>query len=323
MVATRTDVDCRGAGYGDPPLAPKGGHQERRSKGPEDSHKHQGGTCRVLRTLLGRWQAHRGERPSPLVEVRPQERVQRHRVGIITDVLPFVQILDDPVPLTGNAVVEVLQKIDTPTLEQVVAVPKISQDRIQPRLVDLSQRPTQMVEQLVEVPTVLSVAVLRQSTAEQIIDIPVPRGHGDRGGLQGSLPRQTSAALFPWNRTVDIPAGGGLQDFLPDPGASSSSAVSRDERRYGVFRTFPQVKKSAKSAGSPSAELLREVSSWTPAAYGRHHSWVLVMPADAQFYYWNRHTGTTFWSMPDGWLPCWLMHADLQSQVVYKSIDEF
>ena len=28
--------------------------------GPEDSHQHQGGTCRVLRTLLGRWQAHRG-----------------------------------------------------------------------------------------------------------------------------------------------------------------------------------------------------------------------------------------------------------------------
>ena len=175
-----------------------------------------------------------GERPSALVEVRPQERVQRHRVEHIIDVLPFVQILDDPVPLMENAVVEVLQKIDTPTLEQVIAVPKISQDRIQPRLVDLFQRPTQMVEQLVEVPTVLSVAVLRQSKAEQIIDILVPRGHGDRGGLQGSLPRQNSAALFPWNRTVDIPTGGGLQDFLPDPGASSSSAVSRDERGYGV-----------------------------------------------------------------------------------------
>ena len=54
VVATRTDVDRRGAGYGVPPLVPKGGHQERRPKGPEDSHQHQGGTCRVLRTFLGR-----------------------------------------------------------------------------------------------------------------------------------------------------------------------------------------------------------------------------------------------------------------------------
>ena len=60
VVATRTDVDRRGAGYGVPPLVPKGGHKERRPKGPEDSHQHQGGTCRVLRTLLGRWQAHLG-----------------------------------------------------------------------------------------------------------------------------------------------------------------------------------------------------------------------------------------------------------------------
>ena len=95
-----------------------------------------------------------------------------------------------------------------------------------------------MVEQFVEVPTVLSVAVLWQSIGEQIIDIPVPRGHGDRGGLQGSLPRQNSAALFPWNRTVDIPTGGGLQDFVSGPGASSSSAVSRDESGSGFFRTF-------------------------------------------------------------------------------------
>ena len=59
VVATRTDVDRRGAGYGVPPLVPKGGRYERRPKGPDDSHPHQGGTCRVLRTLVGRWQAHR------------------------------------------------------------------------------------------------------------------------------------------------------------------------------------------------------------------------------------------------------------------------
>ena len=69
-----------------------------------------------------------------------------------------------------------------------------------------------------EVPTVLSVALLRQSTAEQIIDIPVPRGYGDRGGLQVHCVCGTEPPTFP--------TGGGLQDFLPDPGASSSSAVA-------------------------------------------------------------------------------------------------
>ena len=46
--------------YGDPPFALQGGHRERRPTGREDSHQHQGGTCQILRTLFGRWQAHRG-----------------------------------------------------------------------------------------------------------------------------------------------------------------------------------------------------------------------------------------------------------------------
>ena len=70
-------------------------------------------------------------RPTPLAEVRPQERVQRHTVVHIVDILPYVQILNVLVPQMGNQVVEVLQKIDTPSLvEQVIAVPKISLDRI-------------------------------------------------------------------------------------------------------------------------------------------------------------------------------------------------
>ena len=40
-----------------------------------------------------------------------------------------------------------------------------------------------MAEQLVEVPTVLSPALLQQEVAEQIVDNPVPRGRGARGGL--------------------------------------------------------------------------------------------------------------------------------------------
>ena len=39
-------------------------------------------------------------------------------------------------------------------------------------------REPQVVEQLVEVPTVLSCVLLQQRSAEQIVDIPVPRGRG-------------------------------------------------------------------------------------------------------------------------------------------------
>ena len=46
-----------------------------------------------------------GGRPEAFVEPRPQERVQRHTVEHITDlvrVAPMVQILDAPVPQTGG-----------------------------------------------------------------------------------------------------------------------------------------------------------------------------------------------------------------------------
>ena len=90
-----------------------------------------------------------------------------------------------------------------------------------------------MAEELVEVPTVLSYALLQLQTAERISDIPVPRRRRGQGGLQGSHPGQMQ-------RAVDNPASGGPQ--LYDLGASSSSAVPRDERGQGVFALFPREK---------------------------------------------------------------------------------
>ena len=55
-------------------------------------------------------------------------------------------------------------------------------------------RVTQLVEQLVEVPTIVSYSSL-QRTMEQHVDIPVPPGRGGRNaGLQGSLPGQSATA---------------------------------------------------------------------------------------------------------------------------------
>ena len=157
-----------------------------------------------------------------------------------------------PVPQGRNQVVEVLQKIDTSPVEQVIAVPKISLDRIPQR--SAVRRP-QKAEQLVEVPTIMSFSSLQQQTAEQIIDIPVPgRGgvRGEQGGLQGFSSGQNSTARIV-EQNVDIPVpAGGLHD-LPHPGASSSSAISREERGQGFFFcTVPRKKKSAKSVATPS-----------------------------------------------------------------------
>ena len=69
---------------------------------------------------------------------------------LLADVVPMVQVLDFPVVLGGDRVMEVLRMLDVPVIEQVIAVPKISVERVPQR----SALPVpQTVEQLVEVPT--------------------------------------------------------------------------------------------------------------------------------------------------------------------------
>ena len=148
----------------------------------------------------------------------------------------------------------------TPVPEQVIEVPKILPHDVPRR--HFCREP-QLVEQLVEVPTIISLSSL-QRTVEQNVDIPVVGGSGAGGGLSGFLPRQNSTALFPWNRTVDIPTGGGLQGFQrgrsstafleqiavsPNPGgglqifqpvqgSAASSSVSLEHAGEGVFALF-------------------------------------------------------------------------------------
>ena len=225
-----------------------------------------------------------GGRPEALVEPRPQARVQRHTVEHITDlvrVAPMVQILDAPVPQTGDQLPDILSFFGAlmPDPEQVIEVPKILLDDVPMRAAD---RDTQLGEQLVEVPTqpwyvafvlaskVYSRRELRRiiagleggggargglqgsragqnSTAslEQIVEIPVPQDRREGGGgLQSSLPVQNSAAVVEQN--VDIPACRGIPGFLSRQGSASSSSRlhdAADEDLTGVFRTFPLSEK--------------------------------------------------------------------------------
>ena len=70
-------------------------------------------------------------------------------------------------------------------------------------------------------------------------------GGGARGGLQGSLPEQNSAAVV--EQIVDVPARRGLPDFLPGQGSSSPSSSrlrdDADEALHGFFALFPARKK--------------------------------------------------------------------------------
>ena len=208
-------------------------------------------------------------RPPPLVEVRPQSGVQRHTVEQIIETFVLVQVFDAPVPQMGTQLVEFMQKLDTEPAEQVIEVPKPSQDRIPQRF---AVRRPQKAEQLVEVPTVLSFSSLQQQSAERVIDIPAPRRRRrGQGGLQCLRPEQSSTASLSSaeriserivEQNVDIPVSGGGMHVLPDPGGSSSSAVSRDERGEGFFRTFSpgqkksEVRRQSESEGARLVELM-------------------------------------------------------------------
>ena len=103
-----------------------------------------------------------------------------------------VQLLDLPVPLMVDQPVDILKIIAMllPAVdEQVIGVPKIIQDSTPQRL--KPPEPQQLVEQLVEVPTVLIPTRIALQMAHQIVDTPV------RGRAQGSLPRQSSAISLP------------------------------------------------------------------------------------------------------------------------------
>ena len=258
--------------------------------------------------------------PGVLAEPRPQERVQRHTMEHIVDFVccaPMVHILDAPVPQTLEQLPDVLQFFGTlmTDSEQVIEVPKILPEDVPMRAV---LRDPQLAEQLVEVPTIVSYSWL-QLRMEQTVDIPVPGRGGRSSGLQGFLPGQGSTALLSsgeriseWTveQTVGPPSGG-LQDFRP--GLSSSSSYfpagvpeALDEPGQGVFRTFPQIKKSAKSGSHSTQRVSASFSPSTPALQQRVRlkEWVMVTNEHG-LYFWNKDTGKKRWQLEEGSNPRW------------------
>ena len=293
-----------------------------------------------------------GSRPPCLGVPRgPHVGMERHIVEDLGDRAPTVQILDAPVPLMVDSVLEFFRALDLPVDEQVIAVPKISTDRVSQRLVE--RHLPQMVEQLVHVPTVLSPLRI----AEQIVGIPAPQ-RGGNWSLQGPLPGQSStlsplqdriseqiveqiAVPSPVERisqriveqiAVSSPAvrisertAEQIVDISPgdDRGQrSSSSAGPADEDFWGVFRTFSPRKK-VRSAGEVSADLPRHVSSSTPAAYEASNGsdeWIQLTDDKFRTYYWNRRSGESVWRSPAGVEVVWVGVQDDDGDFWYRHL---
>ena len=216
---------------------------------------------------------HGGTRPGRLFEVRPQERDQRRIVEHIVDNTFIVLSLDVPWPQVENQLVEVCRQLDTHVPEQAVEVPKISSSsRLSCRRRVL--RLPQTAEQLVEVPTIVSVSSLR-ALVEQNVDIPVPRGRGGlvgRRDLQGFSKGHCSAAFLGAEHVdIPVPRHGGLQGSRHGQGSAASSFHSRDAADeaftgfFFFFALFPK-EKSVRLGPHLGSELGADISSSTPAA---------------------------------------------------------
>ena len=148
-----------------------------------------------------------------------------------------VPTLDVPVPQLVDQLPDIEQffRALSPDPEQVIEVPKILPFDVPMRA---ALRFTQLVEQLVEVPTIISFSSL-QRTVEQHVDIPVPGGEGPSSGLQGFSSGQSSTASPSKKRLseriveqiLDPVSCGRLHGSLPGQGSSSSHSPTGVEER--------------------------------------------------------------------------------------------
>ena len=129
-------------------------------------------------------------------------------------------------------------------------------------------RDPQLVEQLVEVPTIVSFASLlflqvMQWIAEQNVDIPVVGGRGAGGGLSGFLPGQSY--FFTAEQIVDNP--------VPWPGgAGGLQVLPRGQRFNCVLGPNHQVScsrwRSSRFSASPGVRSVFFGFSWTSWSRG-------------------------------------------------------
>ena len=219
--------------------------------------------------------------------------VERHFLEHMADICPFVQVLDLPVPQTVDHVEDALRVLDLPIAEQAIVVPKVSCSPCPSR--SLVPEP-QSADQLAEVPTVLSPLRI----AEQIVGIPVRRGR-----VQGLLPEHSSTATSSSLERISERTVEQIVDISPVValGRVRPHLLVLQMRIFlGFFRTFPQIKKSAKLAAHSSPRVPASISPSTPATQLEDAplpdsiEWVQLRERRAgKTFHWNRRTRATVW----------------------------
>ena len=244
----------------------------------------------------------------------PAPVVLRHTVEQRIEHTPYVQILDAPVPLKVEQLVDFFKDLDIEVPAQVIEVPKVSQDIIPQRSVDLVP---QMVEQLVEVPTILTPTRIALRIAEQIVDIPAS-ARGVSGSLQGFLPEQSSAQRTA-SQIADIPVPGrgvfgSPQGSLPDQRTTALHVVQeRISERIeeidagGDFpsrRAGPRVVRPRQGSAAAGVEQLADIVSHGPDHVDEHlpesAEWVQSRDPNGKTFFWNRRTRVAQWKPPPG-----------------------
>ena len=160
------------------------------------------------------------ERPAPLLEVLPQERVRRRTVEQIVDPVLVVPMLFMVEPQMVEQLVDILSPLICRVAEQVVEVPKIV---CPPRGARTALRAPQTVVQLVEVPTPVSHSSTITANCGYI---PVPGHEGRFSGIEVFFPdriQQPAVAQIVPNPT----SGGGLQGFLPRQSSTAGCCADR------------------------------------------------------------------------------------------------
>ena len=162
-------------------------------------------------------------RPASLLEVLPQEQVQRRTVEQIVDLVLEVPMLQMVMPQMVEQLVDLLSPLDFPVPDQVIEVPKIV---CPPRAARTVLGAPQTVEQLVEAPTIVSLIDVIRQPVEQTVDIPVRARVGTGGRLQGVLPRQYCSSSVELIADIPVPHHGfyeGSQGFHPGQSTAASS----------------------------------------------------------------------------------------------------
>ena len=200
-----------------------------------------------------------------------QGRVLRHVVGRLS-----VPALDVRVPQMVDQLPDIVQffRVLSPDPEQVIEVPKILP-------FDVRMRPalcvTQLVEQLVEVPTITTYSSL-QRTVEPYVDIPVPGGGGLLAGLQGFSSGQSSTASPSSKKRISER----IVEQIVDPVSSGRLSWFSPRTRFIFFSLSSQVPAVLRVPHpSDSVHLTGPRSSASWSVWTRQdvhvHSWFLLV----------------------------------------------